>query len=380
MKTVFYSWQSDTPNNNNKTFIETSINRAINEINSNDLSLDIAIDRDTKGISGTPDIVSTIFNKIEKAYIFIADISFINSLSKYRKTPNPNVLIELGYAAKTLGWDKIICIFNSEFGEIEELPFDLRFRRPLSYLIADSKNKSNERKNLSSIIKKEIYSVIQLEDENDDLKVYVKQNIDKEIIALLNSFKKIIFGVGMFRKKEMNEIFKLDIEDLRKKLIENKIMGFLVMKDWKDYLIKIEKIINQPFFIENTNSSLKNPLINIIKFITRLIILHRECEIFIDTNLKIKGYRIVNAHNLNSENPKDSYILLKEMDSEKGKVADYGIIRKYNFEKSLNYQMISSEHFHSYTSAIFYLIDSIKKYLNKTGNEFILDPLHFKIN
>lgn len=40
------------------------------------------------------------------------------------KTPNPNVMIELGYAIKSLGWDRIILLYDKDFGEIEEIPFE----------------------------------------------------------------------------------------------------------------------------------------------------------------------------------------------------------------------------------------------------------------
>lgn len=45
-----------------------------------------------------------------------------------RATPNPNVLVELGYAAHSLGWDRIIVVVNTAHGAIEELPFDFRAR------------------------------------------------------------------------------------------------------------------------------------------------------------------------------------------------------------------------------------------------------------
>jgi hypothetical protein len=48
--------------------------------------------------------------------------------------PNPNVTLELGYAARSIGWDRIICVMNTAFGPPEELIFDLRHRRwPICY-------------------------------------------------------------------------------------------------------------------------------------------------------------------------------------------------------------------------------------------------------
>jgi hypothetical protein len=49
---------------------------------------------------------------------------------------NPNVLIELGYAAALLGWDRVVLVLNKHYGSPERLPFDLKFRRfPITYTL-----------------------------------------------------------------------------------------------------------------------------------------------------------------------------------------------------------------------------------------------------
>src|SRR6266852_4646548 len=123
--TVFYSWQSDLPNRTNRGFIEQALEKAIKAVRSSLViekderpsDADILIDRDTQGVAGSPDIAYTIFDKIQNAAIFVGDVSIINSHRKpstegFRPTPNPNILIELGYAANHLGWGNIICVFN----------------------------------------------------------------------------------------------------------------------------------------------------------------------------------------------------------------------------------------------------------------------------
>jgi hypothetical protein len=76
--------------------------------------------------------------------IFVGDVSIINSHLKpanldevnYRPSPNPNVLIEPGYAARRLSWDRIICVFNVACGAITGPPFDIRNRRVLDYKLS----------------------------------------------------------------------------------------------------------------------------------------------------------------------------------------------------------------------------------------------------
>ncbi|MEJ1341194.1 MAG: hypothetical protein RPU14_03850 [Candidatus Sedimenticola sp. (ex Thyasira tokunagai)] len=163
-KRIFYSWQSDSPNNSNRGFINTALEQAIKEINADDdFSLIPFLDRDTAGLSGSPDISTSIFDKIKSSDIFVSDISIINSHAGdlSRPAPNPNVLIELGYAIGILDWSRIILVMNESFGSVGMLPFDLRGRRVLTYSMDPaSSEKAPERKKVSSILKSGIKEIL----------------------------------------------------------------------------------------------------------------------------------------------------------------------------------------------------------------------------
>ena len=147
---IFYSWQSDCPPNTNRNFISAALEKAIEEIHK-DESTDVepVIDRDTLDLAGSPDISQSIFSKIDMASVFVCDVTIIDSKAA-RPTPNPNVLIELGYAVKSLGWNRVIMAMNTEFGKPEALPFDLRSKRVLTYCIAsDAEEKAPVRNALA---------------------------------------------------------------------------------------------------------------------------------------------------------------------------------------------------------------------------------------
>lgn len=129
---VFFSWQSDSQNKTNLSFIEECLKKSVKEIAKKSSSI-IVIDRDTKGVGGTPGIVDTIFKKIRSCDIFVWDATIINDDSRY--TPNPNVLLELGYAFAVVGEGRIIGIMNEANGiGPDKLPFDLVHRRwPIRY-------------------------------------------------------------------------------------------------------------------------------------------------------------------------------------------------------------------------------------------------------
>lgn len=159
---VFYSWQSDLPRETNRRSIENCIDEAIIKIKQEDDTIKINLDEAIRNESGSPHIPSTIFRKISECDIFVCDVTTINnSESCERKTPNPNVLIELGYAISVLGWERIIMVFNKKFGNFEtELPFDLEKRRVTSFAIND-KNDSNGKGNLTAVLQEAIKAILE---------------------------------------------------------------------------------------------------------------------------------------------------------------------------------------------------------------------------
>jgi len=153
---VFYSWQSDTPSNVNRNFIEKALKAAINRFRS-DAEIEVALrdlpvelDKDTQGVAGSPPIAQTILQKIEECAVFVADLTFIGSStlgSKQRLISNPNVLIEYGYALRCHGHGKLVGIMNTAFGEshMENLPFDLQHLRwPITYELKDTTSEQKQ--------------------------------------------------------------------------------------------------------------------------------------------------------------------------------------------------------------------------------------------
>lgn len=134
--TIFYSWQSDSTSVLNKVFIGKALLKAIKNLNKQNKGLfECKLDRDTQGRVGSVNIRDEILKKIDRCDIFVADISFAGHpfTAESKKTPNPNVMYELGYALKVVGEESTVTIFNQRYGKVESLPFDIRQRRHLLY-------------------------------------------------------------------------------------------------------------------------------------------------------------------------------------------------------------------------------------------------------
>ncbi len=164
-KKIFYSWQSDLDNKSNRYLIRDLIKKATKQLRKSKESYsNIEYDSDTRKVSGSPDIMSTILRKIENCSVFISDITITNSSRKGKKGCNSNVLFELGYAIAKLGDSRVICVFNTFYDDISNLPFDLRNRRCLTYYFDPSKGKKDQKieiLKLESSLKLSIASVIE---------------------------------------------------------------------------------------------------------------------------------------------------------------------------------------------------------------------------
>ena len=157
---VFWSWQSDFAPKANRFFIRDALSLSIDMLG-DELTLEEAprprIDHDTKDAAGIADIVHTIFEKISNAAAFVADVTPIARTDEGKAVPNPNVLVELGWAMRSLGPDHIITILNAASGYgPDDLPFDLRQRRVLTYTLPETATpaeKATQKKTLASALK-----------------------------------------------------------------------------------------------------------------------------------------------------------------------------------------------------------------------------------
>ena len=164
--TIFYSWQSDLPGNETRNIIQDSIKEVVRLLKG---TVDIEADRDTKGEYGSPDIAQTIFSKIDDCDIFIADVSAVcqyetvdkDGNKKLKYIPNPNVMLELGYATHVVGWDRVICILNSDYGAPENMPFDIASRRLTPFSLKGGKSKGEVKRYIKGVIQDTVENILE---------------------------------------------------------------------------------------------------------------------------------------------------------------------------------------------------------------------------
>jgi hypothetical protein len=378
--TIFYSWQSDLPNNSNRGFLESCLKNVPKEVNNvGQFSIEFTIDRDTKNETGTPDITETIFKKIDKAKIFIADISIINSDSKGRKTPNPNVLIELGYAAKSIGWNKVLCIYNLDYGSLNDLPFDLRQRRPITYSLKD-KDKSKIRKGITKIITESITQLHNSGSLFDIINDYLKVQVDTEILTIINHLSKIVFGYSNEKTlKSISNFMNLKDDEIIESLKSNTFLGFQIFKKWEVNENNLKEIADKTISSFYHGKELNGIIIELMRWTGSFDNFNRSRttpDLFELTEIKTTDYKATSGLSINPKNTEfpDRFMLLKKVDESHGIVQDFGdFIEKDKIEGLINTYKFNTKHIKAYAIMIRQFIQIAEKWLDKTNGEFIIE-------
>lgn len=377
-RTIFYSWQSDLPNNSNWTFIENCLSLATKELKAlKPISIMIDIDRATRDDTGSPDITESIFTKITNSSVFVADVSIVNGSSDGRKTPNPNVLIELGYAARTLGWEKIICICNTDFGALENLPFDLRNRRVMPYSLKD-KDKAEVKKSLANTIKRSIVEMKSKGILTDKILDFLKKEIDQEMLMLISHLVRFINKSSEKANflEDVTAFINYEKKDIIEILKNKKIIGFYLLKSFHEHEKKFNSFINQAMGSQYYNREILNSLIDIYEWFSAYDDMRSKyfSNILVKLDKTEERLHVIDSSQVaHNSNYSDRYILMKKINEQESQVHNFGDFYPGNVPDLLNYYEFNEEYLEKYVDAISLLIKSFNNWLQLTNNEIILD-------
>ena len=122
---VFWSWQFDTPAETGRHFLRKVLGDAIAVLKEpgdieepSEREEALRLDHDRKGVGGS-DLAPTIFEKIDRAAVFIADVTLVGERptsanfptgAQPKKLINSNVAIEYGFALRALTDTRILMI------------------------------------------------------------------------------------------------------------------------------------------------------------------------------------------------------------------------------------------------------------------------------
>lgn len=150
-RTIFYSWQLDSDDRFNRSFIDDCLKQAIRKLDRDGFA-NTVVHRDTNGTNGSAGKSKSVLDKLARSAIVVADLTIVNPKAARRPGEwpacNPSVSFEVGCACGMLGADSVIGVINTAYGDAKELPVELRLRRMVKYDLTVGEDKSMAKEQL----------------------------------------------------------------------------------------------------------------------------------------------------------------------------------------------------------------------------------------
>ncbi len=192
-RTIFYCFQSQLPLQ--RYFILNALEAAKDQLNAEKgRRWRYKIDQSSRAKAGMHMIADTLLQKISDASIFVADVTFCNAatieaqkesqaeatinvaaasavaaaaseaaatsaaasleadrLPTSRMMPNPNVLLELGFAMHAVEFSRCIMVRDETVGERKDLPFDIAGSKYVPFLLPNSAEQKQLRSEIDAL-------------------------------------------------------------------------------------------------------------------------------------------------------------------------------------------------------------------------------------
>lgn len=200
--TVFYSWQSDLDRSATRSFVERCLEEACKCVG-NKISCEVVVDQDGRDEAGSPEIPDVVQRKILRAVAFVADLSIVARRPGGRGLINSCVAIEWGWAEQALGSEAMIGVMNTDYGQPEDLPIDIRQNLiRTTYLLKEGADSETNRKVASKLA--------------DDLNKELEDAVIRRYFSGLHpSSTRLIAGI--VKSSEYGLRSELDVEQLASK-------------------------------------------------------------------------------------------------------------------------------------------------------------------
>ena len=366
---IFYSWQSDLPTV--KKFIQKAIDKGIKKLNK-DSRLLVVLDRDTTGEYGSPNIVDTVFAKIDRSRFFICDLSFVGQQNSH---PNENVLIELGYAIKSLGWDRIICLFDSSTGCVENLPFDINHNRITKF----NSSRPEHTDYIANIVYKSFKSLFDNGQLFNPVEDHLKEKIDYIVLAIMRNVINLFrFGQNINYSSVLTELGDMDASEMSSMLSKSQTLGFYYYFDYRYYRSQLEGLFDKLISTDSFDSSWREAVVNFIDWIdlwTYTVDNHFAPSLLHDVGET--DYEIQDMHSENHTNPPNSVLLLKHISEDKYQVIQGGFLSHVTLAN--HFVILDSRYATIVTKRIQKFISCVNFWMEQSGYEMILDPHYFTL-
>lgn len=385
-RTIFYSWQNDLPAKSHRNYLDQCIRLALKALQKeNDVHVYMEYDRDTMGLMGSPDITESIFDKIDKSVMFVCDISIINAGSEEKKTPNPNVLMELGYAVSKLGWERVVCFFDVNTGKVEDLPFDLRQKR----ITAFNPEATNEKRRVADILALNIKDLYVQGKLFNPLNDYMKGKIDKAFLHVGKQLANLMFGTYSLSDglSHMTDLLGLSYDTIFDRMSICEFPAFIVLNTFETAEQELNGILKDIFsssYFPKEWAYCVLELLDWIRVYSNFVSQRNPHFPFSsNTSRSFDDLAVIAGTSINPSNPRNSKVVLESIERDgqryiyptEGRIintTDYpGAPGELPLSECF---VIKEDSYDAIAKRVYEYVSLCKRWLDITDSEFILDP------
>ncbi|MGE5572960.1 MAG: hypothetical protein ACM3ZU_08090 [Bacteroidota bacterium] len=212
---------------------------------------------------------------------------------------------------------------------------------------------------------------------NVEVSDYVKMQIDRELLPALTQLVKIL-NPGRrpgCRIGDISSVLSLKKEAVSRMLASDKHLGFIILKRWNLPEDRLHVALTNSLIIGTLEDDQVIAVISIIKSLRYLQAVRDIHNLYLPAGGSAPGYKVVGegATAFHDDGLCGRLLLLRGTGGGQFVVEDFGDFHRYTEEELLSMFVVNPELLPSLSEAIADFIDSVRNWLEKTGNEFIID-------
>jgi len=218
---------------------------------------------------------------------------------------------------------------------------------------------------------------------NKEIFEYGKMLIDREALSIVSQLIKSVYSYETRDTSFQGIRTFLSLEKINVKGIieQTKYLGFQAFKAWIVTENKLHEILCNAFILQRMDDDQIISVITLIKSLRRLEAIQKIETLYKITERKAENYQMQSGKAINPANKEypDRYLLLKYLKDDKYIVTDFGDFAPYQSNKLLNICFVQPQFIDTYADAICDVISDINRWLELTGDEFLIDTKMFRV-
>ena len=168
------------------------------------------------------------------------------------------------------------------------------------------------------------------------------------------------------------ELLHSSQEDIECSLKDAQILGFQLFKNLEININDFTEFFNDSVKTHFLNKEEKGVIAKIVMVMKRLKDVLCSEDVFDEISTSTK-YAVLSAHEMNIQNPKDSFILMEKIDNKKGIVKDSGSFNPIIVKNLTKVYTVKDKYLKSLSSIIHNIIVLTNDWIRNTGGQFIFN-------